>query len=115
MGNKINLGRVAPVFKGDWMWDVEYDVMDIVRHDEKSWVALENVENIEPGTNDEYWALVAEANISEEALALIKDIARAQFNEQTYFVTDDDYHHTDYNFNDRYKDKMDRMMPSSLI
>ena len=113
MEKKCSLGVISPVFKGIWQWDVEYNIMDVVSHDEKSYVALDNAENVEPGTNDKYWALVAQVEISQDAIDAMKEVIRREVDDMTYFVTDNHYHHTDFNFTDQYKEKVEQI--SSLM
>ena len=55
-GYKRNLGRVSPLWKGEWTPESNCTEMDIYRHLGAAWVCLKDCTGIEPGTNDYYWA-----------------------------------------------------------
>lgn len=55
----IIIGKVAPVFVGEWNKAVTYYRLDIVSYDGSSYVCLtDNVSSVEP-TNESFWRLVA--------------------------------------------------------
>lgn len=107
MGKK--LGRVAPVYRGQYQEDTEYNALDVVEIDGNSWCALETVENVVPGTNDKYWAPSSVGHVSPEAIALIVGIVKENVEDLAGFVKDDDYVHTSNNFTDEYKAIVERM------
>ena len=60
MNNKVQfVGIVACVPKGDWQSNLTYDLLNIVRHNNASWVATTTVPaNNEPSLNSKYWNLL---------------------------------------------------------
>ena len=103
------LGRVAPVQRGQYQEDTEYNALDVVELNGNSWVALESVENVVPGTNDKYWAPSSIGHVSPEAIALIVGIVKENVEDLAGFVKDDDYVHTSNNCTDEYKAIVERM------
>ena len=60
---EINLGKVAPVGKKAWSVNVVYDVLDIVRHDGRSYLSLHEENGaVNPATDslETHWMLLAE-------------------------------------------------------
>ena len=54
-------GRVASIPKGEWNSETEYKLLDLVTHNDKSYIARRNSTNHEPGDEtDEYWMLLVE-------------------------------------------------------
>ena len=103
------LGRVAPVYRGQYEEDTQYEALDVVELNGNSWVALESVENVVPGTNDKYWAPSSIGHVSPEAIALIVEIVKENVEDLAGFVKDDDYVHTSNDFTDEYKAIVERM------
>lgn len=103
MSQKLFLGKVAPVFKGSYQEDTEYQVMHAVEYEGNTWVALDTVENVIPGTNDKYWAPLAVGEVSEGAIKLITSMVSETILESTGFVEDPDYVHTSNDFSDEHK------------
>lgn len=60
MNNKVQfVGIVACVPKGDWQSNLTYDLLNIVRHNNASWVATTTVPaNNEPLEGSQYWNLL---------------------------------------------------------
>lgn len=104
MSQKLFLGKVAPVFKGSYQEDTEYQVMHAVEYEGNTWVALDTVENVVPGTNDKYWAPLAVGEVSEEAIKLITSMVSETILESTSFVEDPDYVRTENNFTSYYEE-----------
>lgn len=49
-------GRILIIPKGDWSAETEYEMLDLVKHNGKSWLAKKNAVGIEPiEENSEYW------------------------------------------------------------
>lgn len=103
------LGRVAPVYRGQYEEDTQYEALDVVEINGNSWVALESVENVVPGTNDKYWAPSSVGHVSPEAITLIVGIVKKNVEGLAGFVKDDNYVHTSNNFTDEYKAIVKRM------
>lgn len=55
--NSINLGRVLPIYKGDWSADTNYDILDIVYYNGNSYTAKQPSTNQEPKADSAYWGL----------------------------------------------------------
>lgn len=103
------LGRVAPVYRGQYKEDTQYEALDVVELNGNSWVALESAENVVPGTNDKYWVPSSVGHVSPEAIALIVGIVKENVEDLAGFVKDDDYTHMDENFTSEYKAIVERM------
>ena len=58
MGKKINLGRVSLVFKDEYNPNERYDELDAVTHNGSTWVCLNPIMNVEPGTDGKYWHIL---------------------------------------------------------
>lgn len=60
---QINLGRILPVFKGNWNSTVQYEKLDIVYYGGSSFVAKQASKGNAPGTTegyeDDYWIIVS--------------------------------------------------------
>ena len=49
-------GRILIMPKGDWSADTAYEMLDLVKHNGKSWLAKKTCTGIEPSeANSEYW------------------------------------------------------------
>lgn len=103
------LGRVAPVYRGQYEEDTQYEALDVVELNGNSWCALETVENVVPGTNEKYWAPSSIGHVSPEAIALIVEIVKENVEDLAGFVKDDEYTHMDENFTSEYKAIVERM------
>lgn len=74
---QINIGRILPIFKGNWVSTTKYTKLDVVYYNGSSYVALADNTNTTP-RNSMPWQLVAknatwaELNPSEKAEALSK-------------------------------------------
>lgn len=55
--NSINLGRVLPIYKGDWNADTNYDILDIVYYNGNSYTAKQPSINQEPKADSAYWGI----------------------------------------------------------
>ena len=97
-----NLGRVAPIFRGNYKPTQEYGILDIVYYDGASFVALmDKLKNIAPTREDNpYWAIVADSN-AFDADALQEVLTTRGF------VVDANYIHTDENFTSELKAKLE--------
>lgn len=58
---QITIGRILPIFKGDWDSGTTYTKLDIVYYDGSSYVAKTQNTNQVP-TNTFYWQIVAKAS-----------------------------------------------------
>ena len=60
MSTQINIGRILPIFKGEWDSSTTYTKLDVVYQGGSSWVARRANTNVEPSeTNDSDWLMVA--------------------------------------------------------
>lgn len=55
----INIGRILPLFKGDWNDTAVYSKLDIVFYGGSSWVALYENSGEVPDTSSTNWQMVA--------------------------------------------------------
>ena len=60
MSTQINIGRILPIFKGQWDSSTTYSKLDVVLKEGCSWVALRANTNVEPNlSHDSDWLMVA--------------------------------------------------------
>ena len=60
MSTQINIGRILPIFKGQWDSSTTYSKLDVVLQEGCSWVALRANTNVEPNlSHDSDWLMVA--------------------------------------------------------
>lgn len=60
MSTQINIGRILPIFKGQWSSSSTYTKLDVVLQDGQSWVALRTNSNVQPTLNASAdWLLMA--------------------------------------------------------
>ena len=53
-------GRILIIPKGDWDSTTEYEMLDLVRHNNASWIAKRANTNVEPSeSNSEDWQVMA--------------------------------------------------------
>lgn len=108
-----NLGRVLPVFKGNYNSSTNYLPLDIVYYNGSSYVCKQNSTGNSP-TNTTYWQIVAMKGelsptlLPEQVASIIQTIEN-----DSNFVVDANYVHTDYNFTGTYKDTLDTL-PSAI-
>lgn len=104
-----NLGRVLPIFKGNYSSTTNYVPLDIVYYNGSSYVCKQNAQNIVP-TNTTYWQIVAlKGELSPTLLPTQVDAIIQQIESESNFVIDSDYVHTDNNFSTQYKDVVDAL------
>lgn len=61
MSTQINIGRILPIFKGQWDSSTTYSKLDVVLQEGSSWVALRANTNVLPNlSNDSDWKMVAQ-------------------------------------------------------
>ena len=92
-----NLGRVVPIFKGDYNSATTYNFLDVVYYDNSSFVALDTTTGNLP-TDTEHWLPVALKGTTQDPTpAQMQEIISAveTYMEQTDFVQDPDYTHID--------------------
>lgn len=53
-----NIGRILPIFRGNWTSLTEYDKLDIVYYNGNSYVATGSSKGVLP-TNNSYWQIIA--------------------------------------------------------
>ena len=56
---QITIGRILPIFKGDWSSSVTYTKLDIVYYNGSSYVAKQTSTGQEPVLPSDYWMMVA--------------------------------------------------------
>ena len=101
-----NLGRVLPIFKGEYDNDEIYINLDVVYYNGSSYVAKGETQGNLP-TDTEYWQPVAMAGVlSPEQIEEVEQQIIEYVQGQGY-VIDSDYTHTDNNFTDAEKTKLD--------
>ena len=63
MGKAI-AGRVAPIPKGEWDYSTEYSKLDVVKHNNKTFIAKKLSTGQEPIEDNEYWMVIVDAKSS---------------------------------------------------
>ena len=56
---KIDLGKVAPTYRGNYETNTNYNELDIVEFNGSSYIARKSVTGMTPGTDDASWGLIA--------------------------------------------------------
>ena len=56
---QINIGRVLPIFVGDWNNSSIYSKLDVVLYNGSSWVAVESNSGVTPDESAADWQLAA--------------------------------------------------------
>ena len=103
---KYNLGRVVPIFKGTYDNSTTYEKLDVVYYNGSSYVANDTTTGVNP-SNTEMWQPVAMAGVlSPEQITEVEQQIIEYVQSQGY-VIDSDYVHTDNNFTDADKSKLD--------
>lgn len=101
-----NLGRVLPIFKGEYDNNETYTNLDVVYYNGSSYVAKGETKGNLP-TDDNNWQPLAMAGVLDpEQIADIEQQIIEYVQGQGY-VIDSDYTHTDNNFTDSDKTKLD--------
>lgn len=101
-----NLGRVLPIFTGEYDNNKTYNNLDVVLYNGSSYVALNQTQGNLP-TDTNHWAIVALAGtLSPEQVEYIQNQV-IQYVQGQGYVIDNDYVHTDNNFTDAEKTKLD--------
>ena len=57
-------GRVAPIPKGEWNSSTEYSKLDIVSHNNKTFIAKKLSTGQEPIEDNEYWMVIVNTKSS---------------------------------------------------
>ena len=103
-----NLGRVLPIFTGEYDNTKTYNNLDVVLYNGSSYVAINTTQGNLP-TDENHWAIVALAGtLSPEQVEYIQEQVIEYVQSQGY-VIDNDYNHTDNNFTDVEKTKLDNI------
>ena len=101
-----NLGRVLPIFTGEYDNNKTYNNLDVVLYNGSSYVALNQTQGNLP-TDTNHWAIVALAGtLSPEQVEYIQNQV-IQYVQGQGYVIDNNYTHTDNNFTDAEKAKLD--------
>lgn len=111
-----NLGRILPVFKGNWESSYNYFPLDVVLYNSSSYVAKSNIAagGNNPSNNTNWQMIAASGELSGNLTpAQEQNIINSIIN-QAGFVSDSDYIHTDNNFSDTYKEAIDNIGDGSL-
>lgn len=103
-----NLGRVLPIFKGEYNPTETYENLDVVLYNGSSYVAIDTTTN-NPPTDENYWVIVAMAGtLSPEQIEYVEQQVIEYVQGQGY-VIDENYTHTDNNFTNAEKAKLDNI------
>lgn len=107
--HNFNLGRVLPIFKGTYNNSSNYVPLDIVYYNGSSYVCKQNAQNILP-SDTSYWQIVAlKGELSPTLLPEQVEAIIQQIENESNFVIDANYVHTDNNFSSTYKDAIDTL------
>ena len=105
MSNRL-LGYVRMHPRGVFDVMASYEPFDLVVCEDRSYVALEEVEGLIPGTEagESYWAEVAVGMVSQEAIELVINIVKENVEDLASLVKDPDYVRTENNFTSYYEE-----------
>lgn len=57
-------GRILIIPKGDWNANTDYDMLDLVRHNNASWISKRANKNVEPSeANSDDWQVMAKDGV----------------------------------------------------
>ena len=104
----FDLGKIYPVYKGEWTSNTQYEVLDIVYHNGSSYIAKQNNIHENPDGNPSVWGILALRGEISGALTpqQMNDIVHT-VTTQSGVVVDPLYIHTDNNFTNSLKTKLD--------
>lgn len=93
MSTTINLGRVTPVFQGNWNDSTSYSKLDVVYYSGSSYIARTSNSHVTPGTNANVWQIIAIAGswsdfTNSEKQDILNEL-RLLFDEQGYLSVDE--------------------------
>lgn len=60
---KVDIGKVAPTYRGSYETDTTYDELDVVEFNGSSYIAHKSVTGVTPGTDDTSWGLIANKGV----------------------------------------------------
>jgi hypothetical protein len=104
-----DLGRVVPILRGVYDPNQEYETLDLVFYDEATYAAKEDVKGEDPDISGK-WQLVVRGFISETQInQIVRDLMGEV--DAAGYVQDNNYVHTDNNFEDKYKEFIDNYEP----
>lgn len=104
--SEYNLGRVTPIFCGDWGNQTAYKYLDVVLYGGASYVSKGDTPAGALPTDTNYWQLVAKGSeITPEVIEQIAELVKQRMGDD--FVQDPDYVHTDNNLTDELVKKIE--------
>lgn len=110
-----NLGRILPYFRGTWESSYNYFIMDIVYYNGSSYVAKSNIEagGNNPSINNNWQIIALKGELSgtltpEQEQSIINSIMSQGV------VIDSNYNHTDNNYTNADKNKVDNINYGTL-
>lgn len=111
-----NLGRILPVFKGNWESSNNYFPLDVVLYSGSSYVAKSNISarGNNPANNNNWQMIAAAGEISGTLTPAQEQAIINAVIQQGGFVSDANYTHTDNNFTDSYKNAIDNIGNGTL-
>lgn len=60
---KVDIGKVAPTYRGSYETDTTYNELDVVEFNGSSYIARKSVTGVTPGIDDTSWGLIANKGI----------------------------------------------------
>lgn len=112
--SEYNLGRVTPIFCGDWGNQTVYKYLDVVLYGGASYVSKGDTPAGALPTDTNYWQLVAKgAEITPEMIEQIAELVKQRMGDD--FVQDPDYVHTDNNLTDELVEKIEESGNEPLV
>lgn len=111
-----NLGRILPVFKGNWESSYNYFPLDVVLYQSSSYVAKSTISagGNNPANNNNWQMIAASGELSGNLTPAQEQAIINSIVQQAGFIVDPDYTHTDNNFTDSYKDTIDNIGNGTL-
>ena len=111
-----NLGRILPVFKGNWESSYNYFPLDVVLYNGSSYVAKSNIPagGNNPSNNTNWQIIAASGELSGNLTPTQEQAIIDSVVQQAGFIVDANYVHTDNNFTDTYKEAIDNIGNGTL-
>lgn len=69
---EYKLGKICPIFRGNWSSNETYDRLDVVTHNLISYVSLVTDNESEPSLSNQNWQLVAKGATTQDVIAALR-------------------------------------------
>ena len=69
---EYKLGKICPIFRGNWSSNETYDRLDVVTHNLISYVSLVTDNESEPSLSNQNWQVVAKGATTQDVIAALR-------------------------------------------